>query len=415
MKLFQTEEESVVAIVDIGDGSIGGSLVRLNRAGPPDIFMSVRAPLKMQTARTEETLLSEIWRELPPLLETLRASSARLVDPRTSRPLSRNVTHILLVLSTPWIRVTGIRTLRFSRETPFLVTEELLEKMLADEMRIGREEEGEEGFVIIERAVVGLRLNGYQVVTMPSSPVTTAEVTFFTASAREDVLEHLIELTEERFPGLPRSFHSAPLSAFHGVASLYPSLLSYLFIAVGSEVTEVLHVEEVVPVAFSSFPVGRNLLFRTLEANSLPLHEALSALVLSREESSRFNTTLSETLRHVEKEWRDRFRESLSALIPTGSFPSTILVTADMNVQSFFADAVRAEDFLTMARGSEPLVQALLPGEFGAAVLLREGPPDPVVFLTTLFADARFDARKTLGLLSTKIPLGIPSRVTLKA
>lgn len=371
--------------------------------------------MRVGESRSNETLLSQVGREVPVALKELHRIATLYTDPKTSRLNPQKVTHLLFLLSSPWVRVSSIRTLRFMRARPFMVTEELIERMFADEVKLQAREGAEEGFSPIERTIVGLRLNGYPVNTPPSAPVTVAEVTFFSASASDEVLESLHNSAEEVFPHLERSFHSIPLAAYHGMAAVSPSLLSYLFVNVTGEVTELLHVEDGAPVAFGTFPAGRNLLVRTLQSNTIPEHEALSAIRLSQKESSSFRSSLSETFVHTEREWRQSFREALSALVPTGAFPQTILLVADLQVEDWFAEVIRKEEFLTVSRGAPPAVRTLPPSELGAHLRFHSGVPDTLVFLTALFADARFDQRKTLDLLSTKIPIGIPLRATLRA
>lgn len=408
MNLFGSRnEETLIGIVEVGNGSVGASLVRLDRKGPPHILASSRLYIQMQDLRTAGMLHAALVRELPQALQALHQA----LPPRESGALSE----IVFLLSAPWVRIASIRTLRFSRTAPFRVTEDLLERMLADEMRLSQRTQTEDGFSILERTIVGLRLNGYQVSTLPASAVNTAEVTFFTALGANDVLAAIADASEEFFPRVRRSFHSTPLAAYHGMATLYPSLTSYVFVNVTGEMTELLHVEEGAPVAFGTFPVGRNFLLRTLEANAMPVHEALSAIELARHESSRLSLTLKETLDHTQEEWRRSFREALSALVPSGSFPDTVLVVCDVRLDAWFADAVAREEFLAVSRGTTPTVKTLPISEFGRAIIVGRDTPDSLAALTALFADARFDAHKTIELLSTKMPLGIPSRATLKA
>ncbi len=398
MKLFSKKRsEKLVGIIDIGNGSIGASLVRLNAAGLPELLSGGRRELPVPDTRSSDLLFSQVLKELPTALKELSGSPE----------------HLLFIVSSPWIHVSSIRTLRFSRATPILVTETLLERMLVDETRLSKSQS--EGYVPIERTIVGLRLNGYPVTALPSSPVQVAEVTFFTSAAPQNALQNLTDVASSVLPHVPVTFHSAPLSAYYGLARLFPSTLSHIFINVTGEVTELLHVENGTPSAFGTFPIGRNMLLRTLQAAGMPPHEALSALELARMEESPMRKKLEETLAHVQLEWRRGLREALSALVPTGGFPQNLFVTADIRVATWFGDVVRSEEFLAISRGIPPIVDILSLQEFSSEIRLSGGTPDPLVLLATLFADARFDEGRTIDLLSTKNPVGMPIRATLHA
>ena len=120
--LFKKPGEEIVAVFDIGNGSIGGALVRLSTHLPPVIIYSHREPLSYVESPTSHHLLSHMLKNLKIVAHDLALNG--LKSARTSPFLKLPFHDIFCVFASPWY-ISQTKMLKLENDKEFTVTKKL--------------------------------------------------------------------------------------------------------------------------------------------------------------------------------------------------------------------------------------------------------------------------------------------------
>lgn len=387
----------VIAILDIQSGSVACAIGRLDRDGLPALLHSVREELPVKLSRTARALSAEAAKAAGRVLDKARADAAPLA-----------IEHLAVFLAAPWSS-THIKMLRMARTTPFVMSADMLRRMLADEARAA-EAKVKAQTRIIERIATGLSLNGYEANDVSDALVTSAEVTLAATLAPEA----FIDLLEERLGDMPRgvevTYHSFALPAAHALSLWRPQVREALVVDAGAEVTELTVMKRGVPVASASIPKGHYLLLRTIQSRTgMGKHEGISAMRLSEMEGTRLSETMKAAILEATEEWAKALAKALDGLSLESAMPTDAYLFAEPHALSWFSAAL-ARVPLHGGAASVPIAPLAITGkELSTLCAPKPVSFDPYLIAELVFADARLDQGKTLSFSPTRdLVLGRP-------
>ncbi|MES2930291.1 MAG: hypothetical protein V4665_00700 [Patescibacteria group bacterium] len=350
MGLFSSaQKEHGVAIFDIGSGSVGGAYVRLpkNADGElPTIVASSRTEITERGAFNLDRYMDDMTRALCATADVLYKSAA--VVPTT----------IVCVLASPW-HLSETRIIKTSRENPFVFTKRLADELIQKEVtflsHLYKEKYGtaESELELFEQRIVGIALNGYPVSLLDVQKTRTVEISMAVSAAPKACLDAIRLALSSVFHDTPVSFSSFVLSSYLAVRDRYISLDSYILIDIGGEVTDIAFVSQDVLTTSISFPVGKRHIYSHLaDKAGIEYRDAqeVAGLYLSGILSHKKKESLGPIFASMEKLWLDAFRKSISAISASASFPETIFLTADADVEGWFAGLLRNEEYLRSLR-----------------------------------------------------------------
>jgi hypothetical protein len=326
------------------------------------------------------------------------------------RIVPQRIEHVAFFLAAPW-SATTVKTLHFSRTKPFKMTFPVLERMLAEEEKAA---DTPEHMLLIERTAVSLRLNGYDVDSIPSSLVTSADVTLASSTAVESLHAHLTDLARH-MPGSPRiSFHSFALPAMYAIRAAYPAMKEALIIDAGAEVTEIVVIKGGIPTARATAPSGTHILLRTLATHAhMGAKEADTALSLAAHDGTRLSAELREPLESAAGKWAEKVSQALAPLATHG-LPLNVFLFGDTRAVEWLARALSASSLPSVASTLTPRVQAVTAEALLPFVESFDPAADPFLLCELLYADTRFDEGRSLSLVSTQDGLVSRTRGTLQ-
>jgi|GEM_PF-5792112 len=398
-------DSKIVALIDIGSGSVGAGLARLNRSGAPTLLTISREELPLRMNRTSEQMLKDTIETMDRAMVSLRKSAALWSENNRITPLS--IKQIAVFLAAPW-STTSIRTLKLARTTPFLMSEDILKKMLADETKKSAETQSEQ--VIIEKIATGLKLNGYPIDTLSNAKVLKAEVTLAVSHAPKAMLD----LLQEKASGgshVQVSFHSFAIPASHALFRVNENLLDTLLIDAGAEVTELVLLKDKTPTARATVPVGTHILLRTLTAHGKMVRgEAETALTLAAIEGTRLGESHKDALYGASKEWSRAISSALVELTEGQSIPTSIHLFADKPALPWFKDALLTEPYPGQIEPFSNIV--IVSAKYFERTIDAKVASDPFISAELLYADSRFDDNLALDLLGTNPLLSRPKHVS---
>ncbi len=348
MNLFSSKKpkEELVVVFDVGSASIGGALISIthdhdpNVQTNPKIIYSVRKPMVFQ-----DTL--DFSRFIFAMLQTLEAVAKDIETQKLGAPKK-----IFCTLSSPWY-ASQTRTIRFKKNTPFIFSKKLWSELVEKEIAAFEAEElkkySEEGETprIIEQKTMHITLNGYQTPEPLGKKASELELSLFISISSKKIIDG-IEEELKHFFHMPVVFSSFLFSSFIAVRDVFSGEKNFLVVDVAGELTDVGLIKDSVLAQSASFPQGKNFIARHLSedlkrsgSDVITLINLLIAGALDKA----MKPKIEELLSQARTKWLSGFQTTLANLSNDLSLPSTIFLTADPDMATWFQDAIKTEEF----------------------------------------------------------------------
>lgn len=346
--LFKKKEEEIVAVFDIGNGSIGGALVKFSKSDHPIVLYSHREPLTYAPHPTPKHLLGS-------MVKLLKSVSSHLVKDglmhiKTSPFGGHKLRDAYCVFASPWY-VSQTKIVKSENDTPVAVTKETINELVRKEQeefnKALKEGKYEQLFgpdaQLLEKKVINVRLNGYDIEDPIGKRARELELTLFSSFMSKDILAKVEDILHQAFSVRAIHHYSYALASWGGSKILFPDIHDYFFVDVSGETTDISLVVRDVLVETMSFPMGRSTLLRKVVKDlKVTPDVALSFLSIKHEGSIEkgFKEKLDAILAPVAEDWHDQLVLSIKTFQKIYALPRSVLVTADSDTAPFFMDAL---------------------------------------------------------------------------
>ena len=339
-------KSNIVAIFDIGSGSVGVCLTRIkkdkNNTTKPTILFSKRVYMKIEDELNFPLFLNT-------MLKTVADAGALLNNTKLPKPDT-----IHCFLHTPWY-VSHSRTIHTEKNVPFNITNSFIQQTIQNEIELFQKTE----FVnykqynemnIIEKYATGSKINGYPIDDPVGKKGTTFDVSIFLSLTPKKIIEDIKMSIEKNisFSNKNLHFHSNICATYGLIRDMFIDLPNYLLVDVGGEITDIAIVKENVLLHSASFPSGQNTLIRSLmQAYSYNQTEAFSLLrsVFTGHADNDVTKRVEEIVDPVRKEWLKDFQSLLVLLSNNISLPHTVFLVSESDVTLWYTDCIKREEF----------------------------------------------------------------------
>jgi cell division ATPase FtsA len=334
--LFKSNKEKLIAIFDIGSGSIGGALVKIFN-GSPTIITSVRNEITFHDELNFEILLSDMVKALSETVQGLHLK--KMGAPK----------EIFCTLSSPWY-ISESRIIKIERTNSFVFNKKFADELIQKEIGIltslynrkfGNTNSKPE---LIENKIISVYLNGYK--TDNPLDKTTKKVAMNMVSSLSPgiCLEEIREVISKTFSHVPIN------SAYLAISSKYNNINSYLLINIGGEITDMAIISNGVLDSALSFPFGRQTFFRFLcKKLGKDINETKSLFslycsgTLEEEQKNKLKTILDS----ISHSWTEALRQSIESLPrKTLILPGNIFIIANFDIMEWFFEVINCEEYL---------------------------------------------------------------------
>lgn len=345
MGLFSSKnKEKLVAIFDIGSGSVGGALVSIPKDGKslPTIIKSTRTDIVTRKELDFDLFLKDMILALG--FATRSISQSKLGAPD----------EIVCVLASPWY-ISETRLIKISKEHSFVFSKKTIDELILKEMtslntlyqnkyeNVGSTPE------VIEHPIVGVSLNGYHVDDPIGKKTRSIEIDMIISLSPKLCLDKIKETISKSFHSIPVSFSSFIVSTYIAVKDKYMNHDSYLLLDIGGEVTDVGIVAKGILRDSLSFPYGKKTLFREIcKKLKIELRDAYEIFSLFNKDtlSDKEKDKLTPILDSIQKSWAESFKESISALPRTLTLPNVMFLTIDSDIKDWFVKTINNDEYI---------------------------------------------------------------------
>lgn len=383
MDLFSSNKEKLVAIFDIGSGSVGGALVKIpsDKKSLPTIILSTRVDIVNRKEMDFNLFLKD-------MILALGFASRNLYQSKLGAP-----DQIVCVLASPWY-ISETRLIKMSKEHSFTFTTKVIDDLLEKEIsaldliyksKYGEIESAPE---VIEHPIVGVSLNGYHVDDPLGKKTRSVEMNMVISLSPKMCLEKIKETISKSFHHIPVSFSSFMVSSYLSVRDKYMNQDSYLLLDIGGEVTDVGIISKGVLKDSLSFPYGRKNLLRDIcKKLDIELRDAYEIFNLfnSGTLSEKQSKKLAPVLSSIEDAWSKSFRECINTLPRTLTLPSVMFVTVDRDVKDWFVKVINNEEYIQSMVPNRKFTLVTIDGpEFLSMCNIEKGNCDPFLMVEAI-------------------------------
>jgi hypothetical protein len=341
------KKEKIVAIFDIGSGSVGGAIARIptDGKGVPFIIKSVRNNIKFREKFNFDLFVGD-------MISALSQSANLLYDKKAGAP-----DEIVCVLASPWY-LSETRVVKMSKDKPFIFTKRLASELIQKEIagltesykiKYGNLDSTPQ---MIEQHTMSVSLNGYAVSDPLSKKCNFVEMNMIISLSPRLCLDKIHEALSKTFHHIDVSFSSFTVATYLAVRDKYIIPDSYLLLDISGEITDVGIVTKGVLKSVLSFPFGKKTFFSYMCTKlEIELRDAeeLFRLYSSNNLSSEYRKKVEPLFKSIENSWGEAFKQCIITLPRTLILPNTIFLTADNDIKNWFADALRNEEHIQSA------------------------------------------------------------------
>lgn len=362
MSLFDIGKSSdrYGVLIDIGSGSVLAAIIHSDKKEKhPSIVWAHRelAPLR-NIDSLDQSAKSVI---------TALMNATMLLDAEGRKALynynpNARLTEMQCSISAPW-SYTVTKTINYSQEVPFEVTEALIKELLETiNEKINSDLKENEalhnlGLRVVTRATMEILTNGYRIADPEGEKTSELTISRANVVTQEYLNDALSEMHQKLFPATITHKLSFILMLFTVSKELLSKAFDLCLVDVTYEATEIGIVRDGILTYSTHTPFGSYSLAREIaHITNVPLHEAFGYLHTDKPYS--FMVSLSSEQREEVELLFDKYSEKVSSLFKeTGdelSIPRQISLHADLKSETLFIDLI--EKAAKRATKSDPFI-----------------------------------------------------------
>jgi hypothetical protein len=345
MLLFNKEDSSLRygAVIEIGSGSVLTSIIKSDRNKKnPEIIWSTR---EYATRRAESDTAVNAKSVITALMNAILLLESAGREVLKQRNPHATIKYMQFSMTAPW-SYTITKVIGYNKETPFLITDTLINTLIsAAQKKINEELKENElasdlGLAIMTRATTDIMANDYKIEDPKGKTASTLTLTQVSAVAQTYLTDAISDIQQKVFKNATLERYSFMLMFHCIIRELYNQLSEYCLIDITYEATEIGVVRGGILRYCTHAPIGISTLARTLvTVLNIPLEEAYA--FLKEPYHTRALESLSETKLAEVAVIFDEYQNNLAKLFrETGdklSIPKILFMHGDHQTEEFFS------------------------------------------------------------------------------
>ncbi len=377
LHLPKTVPLKLVLYLDIGRGNSRGAVVEM-RDGKPYILYTVLGEQNISDGDQKDTLTTALSS-----LEQVLDHIARILDKTNSKDMLLAADEVYCILAAPYY-LSHTTLIHHKSEKEFSISPHFIDSLLKVEKKNtlpAHEIElvGENGATVHER-IIDIKINGYHVSNPYGKTSTDVTVSAFRTSIDPVIIQSLVS-TVRKFTPAHVSVEPLSLAAFIALRNRVDAEADFLFMTIGSEISEVSLVRNHTLLETVSFPYGKYSLVRYIAQKMGTTNEdALARLGLYHDKklAEPERAKLEPFIKEAQAEWLAYLERSLISLTEETSVPPDLYLLVDTDLKDIFSEISAAHGFAS---------QTLVPNGFRVSLVDTALLADSVSFSL----DIRFD------------------------
>ncbi|MEK7157905.1 MAG: hypothetical protein AAB688_02380 [Patescibacteria group bacterium] len=358
MSLFSSSNKGnkeISIIFHIGSGSIGGYLIRLAKSSKPEILYASKVPISFQKDLSLDRYFTLMIKAFDQVALDIHKNGISHLN--FTGFLNDGIKRAFYILSSPWC-VSQTKIIKIKKNKPFEISDDSMNEIVKEQEAQFLLSDSATDSVLIEKKIIGAKLNGYKLSDVYNRKSKDVELAFFMTSSPKSVIKELKAATLKYFNFQSSYFNSFALSSFSAIRDIYPDKENFVYLDVHGELTDLSIVKDGILVESVSFPIGKSYFIRKL-SKDLRISSEVEAYTLmnlyasggcDEETSKKVKLSIDASLKY----WSDNFHSTLTSLSSSMYLPRTIFTIAGDEFSIFFVKNLRKEKFSQFSLAEAP-------------------------------------------------------------
>lgn len=340
--MFSRSAGKPVLIADVGDASVGVSLVTLGD-GPAEVIRSLRATLSIENRTSDQTAAA--------ITQLLEDSVTKLLAPQSGTK-NETLHAVRVILRAPWTRFRTAHT-EDSFPEPRLITKEMIaeeaKKALAAPSELDRNN-------ILEAGVLQVFLNGYPTSNPLGKRAQSLGVVAFESDVDSAMKASILSVFGKLLPGRTPTIHSGLRALLIVMHEYFPQSHRFVLLDIGGATTSCAVIRKDGITQYTSVPEGLTTLLNRVAKGGLP-EETLSLLrMLSTDAcSTTACQNLKDSLAKAEPELVRTFGEAFATLANVRRLPNACMIAGPTELTPWLSGFFSRIDFSQFTATTKPL------------------------------------------------------------
>lgn len=367
---FARRKEKVVAVFDIGSGSVGYCLVQTGRDATPRILASERLVLPFEE-RAEQQKTSAVLTLLNEACEKVVSVYAQMFSTKRKLPISA----VYAILRAPWVRSEFSRA-QTEFESDQRITEgiigELAKQALASENKLNRQ-------ALFEAGVVSVELNGYATKKPLGKPAHNVSVTAIISECEPDFRANAGEILQRAFPSARPNLRSTTRALLSSLQDGRAEPGGRVVIDVENEATNCVVVRDGIVAESSLVPEGTRTILNKISTGmpeeTLSLMRMISRGICSTPACDKMNASLA----RMEPELAKIFGDALGRLTSSRRLPNELILIADPGLSNWLSVFFSRIDFCQFTITAKPFAVTIFNSDGARGFAPRPHSTEPII------------------------------------
>ena len=338
VSLVPHKKGKIIAVADIGSGSVGLALLSLTRNAASSVLAADRVVLSSEERSEGATIAA--------LAQGLVEAAGKIAAKNTSAP-----EELYCVIHAPWVRSRTTRAYsRFEKETS--VTEALIGSLA--QQALGQETELDRNSML-EASVTRIELNGYPVGEPEGKSALDVGLTALLSDCNADLRLTMLSAFQHVFPQLTPIFRSSTRALLSVLRERPNDGGNHLIVEVGSEATNLVVICDGVILEQRLIGEGIRSILQRIAPTGMP-EETLNLIrMLENDEcSTDACTAAQEAMARAEPEMVRAFGEGMAACAAKQKLPNRLVLIAHPDVSQWLSRFFARIDFTQFTQTTQP-------------------------------------------------------------
>jgi hypothetical protein len=347
---FGRPKTELGVVFDIGSSSVGAGLALFEKGSPSRILYTFRSAISFDEKPTPDRFFKDMLSALG--MANMAILKEGMANLRLTEHKDLSVKHVAYLFSSPWsVSQTNIATIE--KPEPFTFTRSMVDHVIDENEKAFEAEaqnasslEFHDHLSVIERRVIHVALNGYQVSDPYGKKIKRADVSFVISLAPKAVLDRISEVSMSAYHPNDTKFFSFSLAAFSMIRDSFHNTDDFVFLDVGGEISEISVVKKGLMLETASFPAGfRSLVRKVAKEFGVTYAEAQSLVKVHADGNAdeALKAKILPVIAEATREWSATFHALLSNLSTRLSLPQDLFANANSDLAHSFINGIENE------------------------------------------------------------------------
>ena len=399
MSFFSSKSELAI-VFHIGSSSVAAGLVRLQHGKIAHVIYTIREEIAYRDTVDAERFLNDMILALKRV--NARLAKEGIVHLKFTEFGSLLPQRIYYVFSSPWA-VTQTKVASIIKPDGFIMTKELIDNVVREQEQIFETEmlgqaDLADKLQTIEKRVIQIKLNGYEVENPHGKKATRADISLFMSLIPKAVVDKVFDVSMSTYHPKNTEMSSFPLASFSTLREVFHSQKDFIFIDVGGELSDISIIRDGVIIETASFPLGRHFLVRKVAKAFAMSPEATISLIrmyYERHAETSVDVKLKPVMEQASVEWSTALHTTLSGVSLKVALPTHLFTIINNDFVDFFMTSLTAEKVTEFGMRETPLSVTLINHDTLRSVVEfgKNAHKDPFIAVLASFIERVYESK----------------------